>query len=175
MRTINNPELFRKNITSKLHLKLEEIGNIKFKNSISENLEKGIYNKSLEKATKLKLIKKWDNYNFVNLYLSIFKSIYFNITNQLIQKIINKEIKPHEMASMTHQELQPEKWKKLLEIKKIKDENRYTPKIEATTDAYICRKCKSDRCWHYQLQTRSADEPMTTFVTCLECSNRWKC
>lgn len=26
-----------------------------------------------------------------------------------------------------------------------------------------------------QLQTRSADEPMTTFVTCVACNNKWKC
>ena len=25
-----------------------------------------------------------------------------------------------------------------------------------------------------QMQTRSADEPMTTFVFCMECGNRWK-
>lgn len=26
----------------------------------------------------------------------------------------------------------------------------------------------------FQVQTRSADEPMTTFVLCNECGNRWK-
>jgi hypothetical protein len=25
------------------------------------------------------------------------------------------------------------------------------------------------------LQTRSADEPMTTFVTCIACGCRWRC
>ena len=76
---------------------------------------------------------------------------------------------------MTHQELKPAKWAKLIEAKKMKDENRYTPKIEASTDNFTCYKCKSKKCTFYQLQTRSADEPMTTFVTCLDCSNRWKC
>eukprot|EP00439_Symbiodinium_sp_Y106_P042252 s4841_g5.t1 len=27
---------------------------------------------------------------------------------------------------------------------------------------------------YFQMQTRSSDEPMTTFVTCLTCGNRWK-
>ena len=40
---------------------------------------------------------------------------------------------------------------------------------------FTCGRCKSDQTTYYQLQTRSADEPMTTFVSCLECGNRWKC
>lgn len=45
---------------------------------------------------------------------------------------------------------------------------------EASTDAFKCGKCKQRKCTYYQLQTRSADEPMTTFVTCVNCGNRWK-
>jgi len=47
-------------------------------------------------------------------------------------------------------------------------------KKEASTDAFKCGKCKQRKCTYYQLQTRSADEPMTTFVTCVNCDNRWK-
>ena len=54
-------------------------------------------------------------------------------------------------------------------------ENKYEPKLEASTDNFKCYKCKSKKCTYYQLQTRSADEPMTTFVNCLDCGNRWKC
>ena len=45
---------------------------------------------------------------------------------------------------------------------------------EASTTAFKCGKCGQRACTFYQLQTRSADEPMTTFVTCLTCNNRWK-
>jgi transcription elongation factor S-II len=38
-----------------------------------------------------------------------------------------------------------------------------------------CGKCKSKKTEYYQLQTRSADEPMTTYATCKKCGNRWKC
>lgn len=40
---------------------------------------------------------------------------------------------------------------------------------------FKCGKCKSTKTSYYQLQTRSADEPMTTYVTCRGCGNRWKC
>ncbi|XP_030746736.1 transcription elongation factor S-II [Sitophilus oryzae] len=42
------------------------------------------------------------------------------------------------------------------------------------TDMLKCGKCKKRNCTYNQLQTRSSDEPMTTFVLCNECGNRWK-
>lgn len=44
----------------------------------------------------------------------------------------------------------------------------------ASTDQFQCGKCKQRKCTYYQMQTRSADEPMTTFVTCTNCGNKWK-
>ena len=45
---------------------------------------------------------------------------------------------------------------------------------KATTDQFQCGKCRQRKCTYFQMQTRSADEPMTTFVTCVACGNRWK-
>lgn len=45
---------------------------------------------------------------------------------------------------------------------------------ESATDQFPCAKCKGRKCTYYQLQTRSADEPMTVFITCLNCGNKWK-
>jgi transcription elongation factor S-II len=76
---------------------------------------------------------------------------------------------------MTHIEMCPEIWEDLIEKKKKRDENKFNGNITATTDNFTCYKCKSQKCSYYQLQTRSADEPMTTYVDCLNCGNRWKC
>jgi len=46
--------------------------------------------------------------------------------------------------------------------------------IQAVSDMFRCGKCKETKCTYYQLQIRSADEPMTTFITCLNCGSRWK-
>ena len=103
-------------------------------------------------------------------------TLYINLQNPLIKNLIlEKNIKAHDLAFMKHQEMLPDKWNPIIEDLKIKNQNKYIPKIEASTDNFTCRKCKSKECSYYQLQTRSADEPMTTFVTCIECGNRWKC
>ena len=39
---------------------------------------------------------------------------------------------------------------------------------------FVCRKCKGSKTTHYALQTRSSDEPMTIFVTCLTCGSHWR-
>jgi len=167
-RKIDDPEQFRKTILTYLNNKIQNI-------KISENLEKGIFNYTLEECEKKNLIKKWSNEFFGIIYIQKVKAINFNLNNKdLFNKLINKEIKAHELAFLNHQDMRPDLWYNLLEEKRIKDENKFTPKIEASTDDFTCFKCKSKKCTFYQLQTRSADEPMTTFVTCLDCGNRWK-
>ena len=166
---VNDPDTFRRKIVEKLNNFIKD-------EKISKNLEKGIFNYTIELANKKNLIKKWNNELFLNIYVEKLKMVLNNLKNKsLLDKVINKELKAHIFAFMTHEELRPDIWKELIELKKIKDENKFSPKLEASTDDFTCSKCKSKKCTHYQLQTRSADEPMTTFVTCINCGNRWKC
>ena len=50
----------------------------------------------------------------------------------------------------------------------------YEDVAEAMTDQFKCGRCKQRKCTYYELQTRSADEPATIFVTCLDCGKNWK-
>ena len=177
-RIINDPQIFRNNIVKKFDKLL--LNNYK----ISKNIEIAIYNFCIKQAIAKCIIKKWNNYAFVNLYLQKLKSILFNLSyNNLKQNVISNNISSKELVFMNHQELRPDIWNSLIETKKIKDQNKYESHIEASTDDFKCFKCKSrgeppekyTKCTYYQMQTRSADEPMTTFVTCLNCSARWKC
>lgn len=143
---------------------------------IAINMERGIYNYILKKASRENIVKKWDNAYFVQVYLDHTRSVFCNLKNPRIMNAIRTAaIKAQDLPFMTHQELCPEKWTQLVEEKRIRDKNKYEIKLEASTDNFQCRKCKSRECTYYQMQTRSADEPMTTFVTCIACGSRWKC
>lgn len=166
---ITNPQMFRQNVRDKINSYVKDIKK-------TSNIEKSIFNNSIFKAKENNTEERWDNPLFVILYLDKLKMILCFIKNPVnVSKIMNNEIKSSQIAFKQYNELYPDKWEKLLEEKRLRLENKYFPKIEASTDIFTCRKCKSNKCTYYQLQTRSADEPMTTFVTCIECGNRWKC
>jgi DNA-directed RNA polymerase subunit M/transcription elongation factor TFIIS len=184
---VDNAEIFRTNVKLILSDILE-------KSTYGNNLEKGIYNFTLLESDKRNIVKKWNNHYFTQIYVSKYRSIYNNLKNDKVKELITKKmIKPHKLAFMTHQEMLPEKWSKLIEDIRIKNNNKYTPKLEASTSDFECIKCMDierkkakqekreidhnafNQCTYYQLQTRSADEPMTTFVTCIKCNARWKC
>ena len=92
----------------------------------------------------------------------------------LLKSLKKGKLKPQKLAFMTHQEMSPKKWKELVAAKLKRDKNLTEIDMSAATDEFKCYKCQKRLCTYYQLQTRSADEPMTTFITCLNCGNRWK-
>ena len=172
---ISDPILFRANVVKKLNKLIR-------KKKISVNVEKGIYNAAIKEARQRNIIRKWDNEFFAMLYLGKLKSVYLNIdpksnvgNRDLLKRLRKAEFKPHEIAFMSHQEMCPEKWADLLEQKVKREKNETEINMNAATDEFECRKCKKRKCTYYQMQTRSADEPMTTFVTCLHCGNNWRC
>jgi transcription elongation factor S-II len=148
---------------------------------IAINIEKGIYNYTIRKAKSKDVVRKWENKYFLQIYNDRFKSIYFNLNpkistcnKDLVEKIKTKKITSRKLTYMTHQEMNKKKWDKLIQEKIKRDKNLTNDSLCASTDEFKCYKCKQRKCTYYQLQTRSADEPMTTFITCLNCGNKWK-
>jgi len=165
---------FRSNVT-------QNIENFIKNKKIAINIEKGIYNYTIRKAKSKDVVRKWENKYFLQIYNDRFKSIYFNLNpkistcnKDLVEKIKTKKIKSRKLTYMTHQEMNKKKWDKLIQEKIKRDKNLTNDSLCASTDEFKCYKCKQRKCTYYQLQTRSADEPMTTFITCLNCGNKWK-
>jgi transcription elongation factor S-II len=167
---ISNSTSFRNNVREKLE---NQFAITNRENVI--NLEKGVYNFAIKEANARKIIKKWENSRFVQLYTDRLRSIFVNLKNsELLFALNSGEITPQQLAFMTHQEMDPEHWRKWIEQKAMRDANKFTNNIQASTDMFTCKKCKGKRCTYYELQTRSADEPATIFVTCLDCGKNWK-
>lgn len=148
----------------------------------AQAIEKGIYNKTIQFAEEKNISKKWDNHIFIQMYKQFSIQVYTNLkpdsyikNNRLIDRMIEGEFNPYELATMDPQHIFPEHWKPLMDDKTKRDRMLYEINKEMATDIYQCARCKKRECSYYQLQTRSADEPMTTFVTCLNCGKRWKC
>lgn len=178
---IANPEEFRDNVRNKLKDRLQN-GLCKLTEEAAANaalnLERGIYNFTLRESDTKNIVKKWDNGYFVQIYADRLRTVCINLGNDHVVKMLTtKQIKAHELAFMTHQDMNPDKWGALIKAKQLRDKHKYETKVEASTDNFTCpnSKCRSTKCTYYQLQTRSADEPMTTFVTCIDCGKRWKC
>jgi uncharacterized protein YqkB len=90
VRKIENPAQFRSNIVSKINLILKNEKN-------SCNLEKGIFNFSLKEANTRKVVKKWDNPYFVQIYIDKLRSVYLNLTPDILDKLQNNIIKSHQI------------------------------------------------------------------------------
>jgi transcription elongation factor S-II len=93
-----------------------------------------------------------------------------------MSQLASGELAPQTYVFMTHQEMNPDRWKVLLEKKSIIDANKFTTNIQASTDMFTCPapKCRSKRCTYYTLQVRSADEPESVFVSCLDCGKNFR-
>ena len=168
---VANPVEFRANVAKKL----EKYFISEKSESNARNLEKGIFNWTIKEAGNRKVIKEWSNPHFVRLYADHLRTIYTNLANKELTDLVETGvIKSHEIAFMTHQEMNPERWAKMIEAKIKRDSNKFNTKVEAMTEMFTCKKCKSKRCTYYELQTRSADEPSTIFISCLDCGKHWK-
>ena len=125
---IKNPEQFRTNIQQKFFDKIIQLldqlqipahGN---EQKISMNIEKAVFNYAIKESTQRKIIKKWENPYFVQLYLDRLRTIFTNISNiEIIRQIHSCELSPQNFVFMTHQEMNPERWSELIQQKIKRD------------------------------------------------------
>lgn len=135
----------------------------------------------------LKIASEIESEVFKSQYLKVddtyrnkLRSFTMNLRNkknpELRERILTKQLTAAAFIKMTPNEMAPEALKK--EIEKLHKQNLFdaqgATEKRAVTDRFTCGKCKHKKVSYYQMQTRSADEPLTTFCTCENCGNRWK-
>ncbi|NXF88708.1 TCEA2 protein, partial [Eubucco bourcierii] len=95
---------------------------------------------------------------------------------ELKKNVLCGAITPEQIAVMTSEEMASNELKEIRKAmtKEAIREHQMAKTGGTQTDLFTCGKCKKKNCTYTQVQTRSSDEPMTTFVVCNECGNRWK-
>ncbi|KAI5148300.1 transcription elongation factor S-II [Enteropsectra breve] len=93
----------------------------------------------------------------------------------LCMRIYSRDVAVDEFTKMSAEDMRTENMK-TKDQESIKDSILSSRVAETAeeTDMFQCGRCKQKKCRYSQLQTRSCDEPMTTFVYCVNCGHRWK-
>lgn len=132
--------------------------------NIALNIDAGVFEFTLLHTITYNICKSL----IPNIYIDKMLDIITNIKRSptLLKNLHDGIVDPKMVAFLAPHQLCPENWKILLSKmqKKAEHENNLP-----TTDLYTCKKCGQKRCIVREAQIRSADEPMTKFITCCNC------
>lgn len=141
------------------------------------NIERGCFNKAIKNSK--------NNYSWTTVfqykYISIAVRIYSNLNpdsylknTTLIGRLLNKHFTEFELVNFDQESIFPEKYSQLMQKYIASLPKHMEQQEEISEGMFRCGRCKTYKTTYYQLQLRSSDEPMSTFVNCLNCGNRWK-
>lgn len=173
----------RKNIVTKLHDILYASSKV-----LSDKSDTALRAAAVERA--INSISKGDK----GAYTAKARSLFFNLkkNQQLRENVLLEHISPKQLVAMPPDQLasadkvkaRTEAANQLSESRLLDWEQKNEAKINdmcgikgdlLKASLFTCGRCKSTKTTSTQKQTRSADEPMTVFVLCMNCGNRWKC
>ena len=118
---------------------------------------------------------------FLDIYVNIQRTLMANLhagspiqNPRLLGRVKDGELRLEDLPSMTSYEMYPENWKELADRQMLREKKLLEGNKGSATDRFKCNRCGKRECSYYEMQTRSADEPMTIFVNCLNCGKRWR-
>jgi len=151
---------------------------------MTRETERGILEETIRQAYTHNLPRIWKNKVVKEIYKTLYAKVWRNLlpadhpqsvgNPKLLSHIKSGLIDAKSLASMSPQKMWPEKWRDLEEARILKQIATLERSVTASTDMFTCGRCGKNECTYREVQTRSADEPMTAFVLCLVCGNRWK-
>lgn len=131
------------------------------------NIEISVYNDTITYAKTHEVEASWDNFIFKHYYVIKSQQILENLKRfpDFRKKVISEKLST-KIVSLSFMDMRPERSEKS------------SPVVVSSEDVsdgiFKCAKCNKRKTTYYSRQLRSADEPMTNFITCLNCGNRWK-
>jgi len=107
---------------------------------------------------------------------NLFTSLKRKDNGALRRRVLSGELAADKFVSLSEKELASEEQR--AKDEQLEKENMLKAQVpmaeKSISDALKCGKCGQKKVSYSQAQTRSADEPMTTFCECTVCGNRWK-
>jgi DNA-directed RNA polymerase subunit M/transcription elongation factor TFIIS len=144
-------------------------------------LERSMYNGAIRRASQRHIGKVWTHAPFLELYTMFAKQISVNLlptayvnNTELFAKYKAGEVPFKDISEMDSYQLFEDRWKDCFLEQQIREKRQLEGNKAMATDRFLCKRCHKRECTYYELQTRSADEPMTIFITCLNCGKHWK-
>ena len=144
-------------------------------------LESSIYNGAIKRARLQRIVRSWTYPLFVHTYRMHARHIASNFSNksyvgntELFERFKNGEIQIQDLSKMDRYELNPTRWKTQFDNQQMREKRQLEGDRSMATDMFLCKRCGKRECTYYEMQTRSADEPMTIFITCLACGKHWR-
>lgn len=148
---------------------------------VQVNLEKAMFLYAIKQCKARDATPSWENPVFRHIYKQKWASIKVLLQDEacpLRHMISDKKVKSWQVPAMNPCELWPKgPYDTTRHDRKVREKHLEALNAEDKEDyvgMFKCGKCRSMKTTYYQMQTRSADEPMTCFVTCMNCNNRWR-
>tara|TARA_B100000427_G_scaffold250519_1_gene213765 strand:+ start:1356 stop:1874 length:519 start_codon:yes stop_codon:yes gene_type:complete len=161
--------------------KYADVMGLDIDNNIVKNMELCTWNWAFRRSSELGDVPATNNRYHVGRYKQKFLSMMYNLKKSpnLKDRILKGELKTSAAINLSPQGLWPDgphakMTEKIadIEMKKLHAANYMHDKDYK--GLFKCGRCRGYKTTFYQMQTRSADEPMTVFITCHTCNIRWK-
>lgn len=147
----------------------------------SLQLESIVYNSSLQEAHKKHITPHWNCNVFYYLYSMKLRTLLGNLLPNsyvqnayLLPELEAKNITVEALSSMNPYVMNNALWKDFIHRRQQREKRQLEGNKAMATDQFLCTRCHKRECTYYEMQTRSADEPMTIFITCMNCGKHWR-
>lgn len=145
------------------------------------DLDRGIYNAAIQESKKRGIRCHWENPDFIEVYKGIARRCLINLNpkqyvgnSRLLDRLKDGEFPAHQVPFMSAREMYPEHCQQLADEQLKRETTMLDGNPEEGSDMFKCKKCGKSRTRYWEMQTRSADEPMTIFIRCLNCGKEWR-
>lgn len=134
--------------------------------------ERAVFNHTIHRCAYTKAPLSWESPEFYGCYMAKAMYVIRNAPAMERLRAAERTSEPS-VICFPPDRVRPDVWRDLAETRDAKND-LYGLRPASNTTTFTCKRCKNNECSYYELQTRSADEPMTTFVQCLTCGHQWR-